>query len=217
MIYTEDELREIGEWAVRHDLLIVSDDIYDHLVYNGNKAAHLASLSEDIFHHTVIINGVSKTYSMTGWRIGYAIGNEEIIGAMTSIASQATSNPTAVSQVAAAEALSGEQETAEKMRQAFEERLNTIYPKVADLPGFELKKPQGAFYLFPNIKGAMEIGGYDNVTTWVNDLLEQERVALVTGEGFGSSDSVRMSYSSSMENLEEAVVRIRRFIENSKK
>jgi aspartate/methionine/tyrosine aminotransferase len=140
MIYTEDELREIGEWAVRHDLLIVSDDIYDHLVYNGNKAAHLASLSEDIFHHTVIINGVSKTYSMTGWRIGYAIGNEEIIGAMTSIASQATSNPTAVSQVAAAEALSGEQETAEKMRQAFEERLNTIYPKVADLPGFELKK-----------------------------------------------------------------------------
>lgn len=217
MIYTEDELREIGEWAVRHDLLIVSDDIYDHLVYNGNKAAHLASLSEDIFHHTVIINGVSKTYSMTGWRIGYAIGNEEIIGAMTSIASQATSNPTAVSQVAAAEALSGEQETAEKMRQAFEERLNTIYPKVADLPGFELKKPQGAFYLFPNIKGAMEIGGYDNVTTWVNDLLEQERVALVTGEGFGSSDSVRMIYSYSMENLEEAVVRIRHFIENSKK
>ena len=165
----------------------------------------------------MIINGVSKTYSMTGWRIGYAIGNAEIIGGMTSIASQATSNPTAVSQVAAVEALIGEQETAEKMRQAFEERLNTIYPKVADLPGFNLKKPQGAFYLFPNIKEAMEMGGYDNVTTWVNDLLEQEQVALVTGEGFGSSDSVRMSYSASMEDLEEAVVRIRRFIENSKK
>ncbi|MFC4770921.1 pyridoxal phosphate-dependent aminotransferase [Enterococcus hermanniensis] len=217
MIYTEAELRAIGEWAVRHDLLIISDDIYDHLVYNGNEAPHIASLSDEIFHHTVIINGVSKTYSMTGWRIGYAVGNPEIIGGMTSIASQATSNPAAVSQAAAVEALIGQQETAEAMRQAFEERLNTIYPKVAALPGFELKKPQGTFYLFPNIAGAMKMGGYDNVTTWVNDLLEQERVALVTGEGFGSPESVRMSYSTSLEDLEEAVVRIRRFIENSQK
>lgn len=216
-IYTEEELREIGEWAVRHEVLIVSDDIYDHLVYNGNEVTHLASLSDEIFQNTVIINGVSKTYSMTGWRIGYAIGNPEIIRGMTSIASQSTSNPTSVSQIAAIEALTGEQEMAEKMRQAFEERLNNIYPKVAALPGVKLKKPQGAFYLFPNIKGAMEMGGYDNVTTWVNDLLEQEHVALVTGEGFGSSDCVRMSYSASMEDLEEAVVRIRRFIENSKK
>lgn len=216
-IYTEEELREIGEWAVRHEVLIVSDDIYDHLVYNGNEVTHLASLSDEIFQNTVIINGVSKTYSMTGWRIGYAMGNPEIIRGMTSIASQSTSNPTSVSQIAAIEALTGEQEMAEKMRQAFEERLNNIYPKVAALPGVKLKKPQGAFYLFPNIKGAMEMGGYDNVTTWVNDLLEQEHVALVTGEGFGSSDCVRMSYSASMEDLEEAVVRIRRFIENSKK
>lgn len=216
-IYTEEELREIGEWAVRHGVLIVSDDIYDHLVYNGNEVTHLASLSDEIFQNTVIINGVSKTYSMTGWRIGYAIGNPEIIRGMTSIASQSTSNPTSVSQIAAIEALTGDQEMAEKMRQAFEERLNNIYPKVAALPGVKLKKPQGAFYLFPNIKGAMEMGGYDNVTTWVNDLLEQEHVALVTGEGFGSSDCVRMSYSASMEDLEEAVVRIRRFIENSKK
>ncbi|WP_407854898.1 pyridoxal phosphate-dependent aminotransferase [Enterococcus hailinensis] len=217
MIYTESELRAIGDWAVRHDLLIISDDIYDHLVYNGNEAPHIAALSDEIFHHTVIINGVSKTYSMTGWRIGYAVGNSEIIGGMTSIASQATSNPAAVSQAAAVEALAGQQETAEEMRQAFEKRLNTIYPKVAALPGFKLKKPQGAFYLFPNIAEAMALGGYDNVTTWVNDLLEQERVALVTGEGFGSPDSVRMSYSASLEDLEEAVVRIRRFIENSQK
>lgn len=217
MIYTDVELQEIGEWAVLHDLLIISDDIYDHLVYNGNQATHIAALSDEIFQQTVIINGVSKTYSMTGWRIGYAIGNSKIIDGMTRIASQATSNPAAVSQVAAIEALAGEQATAEKMRQAFEERLNTIYPKVAELPGFKLKKPQGAFYLFPNIKEAMEMGGYDNVTTWVNDLLEQEQVALVTGEGFGSNDSVRMSYSASLEDLEEAVVRIRRFIENSQK
>ena len=94
MIYTKEELLEIGEWAVRHNLLIISDDIYDHLVYNGNEATHLASLSDEIFQHTVIINGVSKTYSMTGWRIGYAIGNPEIIKGMTSITSQLTRNPT---------------------------------------------------------------------------------------------------------------------------
>ena len=217
MIYTEDELRTIGEWAVEKDILIISDDIYARLVYNGKHAPYMASLSDEIAKQTIIINGVSKTFSMTGWRIGYAIGNAEIIKGMSDIVSQSTSNPTAVSQVAALEALLGDQSTVREMRIAFEERLNTIYPKVAALPGFELKKPQGAFYLFPNIKGAMELGGYDNVTTWVNDLLEQEHVALVTGEGFGAPENVRMSYSSSMEDLEEAVVRIRRFIENSQK
>lgn len=217
MIYTEAELRAIGEWAVAHELVIVADDIYDHLVYNGNVAHHIASLSDEIRQQTVIINGVSKTYSMTGWRIGYAIGDKKIIAAMTSIASQSTSNPTAVSQVAAIEALTGEQTTVETMRQAFEKRLNTIYEEVAALPGFKLAKPQGAFYLFPNIKEAMELGGYTNVTTWVNDLLEQEQVALVTGEGFGAPENVRLSYSSSLEDLEEAVIRIRRFIEKSQK
>ncbi len=217
MIYTEAELRAIGEWAVAHELLIVADDIYDHLVYNGNVAHHIASLSDAIRQQTVIINGVSKTYSMTGWRIGYAIGDKKIIAAMTSIASQSTSNPTAVSQIAAIEALTGEQATVETMRQAFEKRLNTIYEEVAALPGFKLAKPQGAFYLFPNIKEAMDLGGYTNVTTWVNDLLEQEQVALVTGEGFGAPENVRLSYSSSLEDLEEAVIRIRRFIEKSQK
>lgn len=217
MIYTEDELRVIGEWAVEKDILIISDDIYARLVYNGKHAPYMASSSDEIAKQTIIINGVSKTFAMTGWRIGYAIGNAEIIKGMSDIVSQSTSNPTAVSQAAAVEALLGDQSTVRKMRIAFEERLNIIYPKVAGLPGFELKKPQGAFYLFPNIKGAMEMGGYDNVTTWVNDLLEQEHVALVTGEGFGAPENVRMSYSSSMEDLEEAVVRIRRFIENSQK
>ncbi|MBO1305102.1 pyridoxal phosphate-dependent aminotransferase [Enterococcus sp. 669A] len=217
MIYNEKELRAIGEWAVENDVLIISDDIYARLVYNGKHAPYMAAISDEIARQTIIINGVSKTFAMTGWRIGYAIGNAEIIKGMTDIVSQSTSNPTAVSQVASVEALLGDQSTVREMRIAFEERLNTIYPKVAALPGVTLKKPQGAFYLFPNVKGAMEMGGYDNVTTWVNDLLEQEHVALVTGEGFGAPENVRMSYSSSMEDLEEAVVRIRRFIENSQK
>lgn len=213
MIYSEEELRAIGNWAVANNILIIADEIYGRLVYNGNKFTPIATLSEEIRNQTLIIGGVSKTYAMTGWRIGYAIGNEIIIKAMTDIASQSTSNPTAVSQYAALEALKGEQETVESMRQAFEERLNKIYPLVAELPGVSLLKPQGAFYLFPNIKGTMDLCGYDNVTKWVDDLLEEAHVALVTGDGFGAPENVRFSYAADMETLEEAVRRIAKFIE----
>ena len=146
MIYTAEELLAIGNWAVEHDVLILADDIYGRLVYNGNKFTPISSLSEAIRKQTVVINGVSKSYSMTGWRIGYAVGEPEIIAAMSKVAGQTTSNPTTVAQYAAIEALTGSQETVEIMRQAFEERLNTIYPLLAQVPGFEVIKPQGAFY-----------------------------------------------------------------------
>lgn len=152
VIYTEEELRQIGEWAVAHNILIIADDIYGRLVYNGHRFTPIATISEAIRQQTIIINGVSKTYAMTGWRIGFAVGDEKIIQAMTQLASQSTSNPVAVSQYAAIEALTGEQSTVEDMRQAFEKRLNHIYPKVAALPGVSLIKPEGAFYLFPNVK-----------------------------------------------------------------
>ena len=152
VIYTEEELRQIGEWAVAHNILIIADDIYGRLVYNGHQFTPIATISEAIRQQTIIINGVSKTYAMTGWRIGFAVGDEKIIQAMTQLASQSTSNPVAVSQYAAIEALTGEQSTVEDMRQAFEKRLNHIYPKVAALPGVSLIKPEGAFYLFPNVK-----------------------------------------------------------------
>ncbi|WP_086331523.1 pyridoxal phosphate-dependent aminotransferase [Candidatus Enterococcus mansonii] len=213
MIYSKEELQKIGEWAVANDVLIVSDDIYGRLVYNGSTFTPIATLSEAIAKQTIIINGVSKSYAMTGWRIGYAVGNEKIIAAMNDIASQSTSNPTAVSQYAAVEALNGDQETVEIMRQAFEERLNTIYPKVAALPGFNMQKPQGAFYLFPNIKETLDICGYTDVTKWVDDLLEEAQVALVTGAGFGAPEHVRISYATDLSTLEEAVKRIAAFIE----
>ena len=214
MIYDQKELQAIGEWAVKHDILIVADDIYGRLVYNGNEFTPIATISESIHKQTIIINGVSKTYAMTGWRIGYALGNQEIIDGMITIASQSTSNSTAVSQYAAIEALTGEQDPVEEMRVAFEERLNILYPLVSNLPGVTLNKPQGAFYLFPNVKETLAMCGYENVTKWVEDLLEETGVALVTGEGFGAPENVRLSYATDLGTLEEAVRRIAQFIES---
>ncbi|EOE6405574.1 pyridoxal phosphate-dependent aminotransferase [Enterococcus hirae] len=214
MIYDQKELQAIGEWAVKHDILIVADDIYGRLVYNGNEFTPIATISEAIRKQTIIINGVSKTYAMTGWRIGYALGNQEIIDGMIAIASQSTSNSTAVSQYAAIEALTGEQDPVEEMRVAFEERLNILYPLVSNLPGVTLNKPQGAFYLFPNVKETLAMCGYENVTKWVEDLLEETGVALVTGEGFGAPENVRLSYATDLGTLEEAVRRIAQFIES---
>ena len=216
VIYTEEELRQIGEWAVAHNILIIADDIYGRLVYNGHRFTPIATISEAIRQQTIIINGVSKTYAMTGWRIGFAVGDEKIIQAMTQLASQSTSNPVAVSQYAAIEALTGEQSTVEDMRQAFEKRLNHIYPKVAALPGVSLIKPEGAFYLFPNVKKTLEICGYDNVTNWVEDLLQEAHVALVPGEGFGAPEHVRMSYATDLMTLEKAIERMNDFIEKKR-
>ncbi len=216
VIYTEEELRQIGEWAVAHNILIIADDIYGRLVYNGHRFTPIATISEAIRQQTIIINGVSKTYAMTGWRIGFAVGDEKIIQAMTQLASQSTSNPVAVSQYAAIEALTGEQSIVEDMRQAFEKRLNHIYPKVAALPGVSLIKPEGAFYLFPNVKKTLEICGYDNVTNWVEDLLQEAHVALVTGEGFGAPEHVRMSYATDLMTLEKAIERMNDFIEKKR-
>lgn len=216
VIYTEEELRQIGEWAVAHNILIIADDIYGRLVYNGHRFTPIATISEAIRQQTIIINGVSKTYAMTGWRIGFAVGDEKIIQAMTQLASQSTSNPVAISQYAAIEALTGEQSTVEDMRQAFEKRLNHIYPKVAALPGVSLIKPEGAFYLFPNVKKTLEICGYDNVTNWVEDLLQEAHVALVTGEGFGAPEHVRMSYATDLMTLEKAIERMNDFIEKKR-
>ena len=213
MIYTAEELLAIGNWAVEHDVLILADDIYGRLVYNGNKFTPISSLSEEIRKQTVVINGVSKSYSMTGWRIGYAVGEPEIISAMSKVAGQTTSNPTAVAQYAAIEALTGDQDTVENMRLAFEERLNTIYPLLAQVPGFEVVKPQGAFYLFPNVKKAMEMKGYTDVTAFTTAILEEVGVALVTGDGFGAPENVRLSYATDMDTLKEAVQRLKNFME----
>ncbi len=214
MIYTKKELEEIGEWAVENDLLILADDIYHRLVYNGAEFTAISSLSTAIRQRTTIINGVSKTFAMTGWRIGVAVGDPEIIAAMTKIASQTTSNPTAVAQYAAIEAFRGSDTAFDQMHRAFEERLNKIYNQLLEVPGFEVVKPNGAFYLFPKVTKAMELKGFSDVTAFTTAILEEAGVALVTGEGFGSPENVRLSYATSLENLEKAVQRLKDWMNN---
>ena len=212
MIYSREELEAIGNWAVEHDLLILADDIYGRLVYNGNTFTPISSISESIRQQTIVINGVAKAYAMTGWRVGYAVGNPEIIAAMGKIIGQTTSNLTTVAQYAAIEAFTGPQDTVETMRQAFEERLNTIYPLLAEVPGFEVVKPEGAFYLFPNVKKAMEMKGFTDVTEFTTAILEEVGVALVTGAGFGAPENIRLSYATDMDTLKEAVARLHTFM-----
>lgn len=216
MIYSKEELQAIGEWAVAHNILIVADDIYGRLVYGEATFTPIATISEAIRRQTIIINGVSKTYAMTGWRIGFAVGDQKLIEAMTNIASQATSNPTAVSQYAAVEALTGPQDSVEAMRVAFEDRLNRLYPLVLEIPGVTCAKPQGAFYLFPNVTETMKMCGYTDVTVFTEALLNEAHVALVTGAGFGAPDNIRISYASDWDTLEEAVNRIKAFVEKKR-
>ena len=217
MIYSKQQLKEIGEWAVAHDILIIADDIYGRLVYGEETFTPIVSLSEKIKEQTIIINGVSKTYAMTGWRIGFAVGNQTIINAMIDIASQATSNPTAVSQYAAVEALVGDQTKVEEMRQAFEIRRNTMFEALQEIPGFDVLLPAGAFYFFPNVQQTLELCGYTDVDDFVDDLLYEANVAVVTGKAFGAAQHIRLSYAADQQTLDEAVARIKKFVEKKQK
>jgi aspartate aminotransferase len=212
MVYSREELEELGKVCLEHDILIVSDEIYEKLLYDGNKHISIAQLSPELKEQTIIINGVSKSHSMTGWRIGYAVGNQTIISAMTNLASHSTSNPTSISQYATIAAYQGSQEDVEIMRQAFEDRLNIIFEKLNKIPGFYCLKPQGAFYLFPKAIDAAKMAGFSDVDSFVKALLEEEKVALVPGSGFGADDYVRLSYATSLELLEKAVDRISRYM-----
>lgn len=214
MIYSKEELRAIGEWAVKNQVLIVADDIYGRLIYGDNQFTSMAMLTPEIRENTIVINGVSKTYAMTGWRIGFAVGNEEIIQGMIRLASQSTSNPTAVSQYAAVEALNGSQDSVEAMRIVFEERLNRLYPLLTQIPGFKVQKPQAAFYFFINISETLQKCGYQEATSFVEDLLNVAHVAVVTGAGFGMDQYIRISYATDWETLEKSAQRIKAFVES---
>ncbi|SFA50050.1 L-aspartate aminotransferase apoenzyme [Anoxybacillus pushchinoensis] len=215
VIYTKEELQALGEVCLAHDVLIVSDEIYEKLIYGGHEHISIAQLSPELKKQTIIINGVSKSHSMTGWRIGYAAGDADVIRAMTDLASHSTSNPTSIAQYAAIAAYSGPQEPVEQMRQAFEERLNIIYHRLIQIPGFSCVKPQGAFYLFPNAKEAATMIGYESVDAFVEALLEEAKVALVPGSGFGAPNNVRLSYATSLDLLHEALDRIDTFMKEN--
>lgn len=212
VIYSAGELKALGEVCLKHDVLIVSDEIYEKLVYDGATHTSIAELSPELKEQTIIINGVSKSHSMTGWRIGYAAGNVDIIKAMTNLASHSTSNPTSIAQYGTIAAYEGSQEPVEMMRTAFEQRLTIIYKKLVQLPGFSCVKPQGAFYLFPNVSEAVKMTGFSTVDDWVEAILEEEKVALVPGSGFGAPDNVRLSYATSLDLVEKAIERIEQFM-----
>ncbi|BAB05414.1 pyridoxal phosphate-dependent aminotransferase [Halalkalibacterium halodurans] len=212
-LYTQEELAALGEVCLKHNVLIISDEIYEKLVYDGAKHTSVAEISPQLKENTVVINGVSKSHSMTGWRIGYAAGPEALIQAMTNLASHSTSNPTTSAQYGAIAAYTEDDGSVEKMRVAFEERLHTIYDKLVAIPGVSCVKPKGAFYLFPNVEEAAALTGHETVDDFVKVLLEEEKVALVPGSGFGAPDNVRLSYATSLELLEAAIDRIFRFVE----
>ncbi|MDP4083849.1 MAG: pyridoxal phosphate-dependent aminotransferase [Bacillota bacterium] len=214
VIYSETELRELGNVCLKNNILIISDEIYEKLIYGSQQHVSIAQLSPELKEQTIVINGVSKSHSMTGWRIGYAAGNKNIIEAMTNLASHSTSNPTTTSQYASIAAYNGSQEPVEEMRQAFEKRLEIIYEKLIAIPGFTCVKPQGAFYLYPNVKAAATSAGFQDVDAFVEALLVDAKVAVVPGSGFGTPDNIRLSYATSLELLEEAVRRIHQFVES---
>lgn len=212
MIYTKEELEAIADVAKRHDLWIISDEIYEKLMYGGNEHVSIAQLSQDAYDRTFVVNGVSKSHAMTGWRIGYVAGPAEAVKAMTNIASHSTSNPTTPSQYAAIEAYNGDQQVVEEMRADFERRLDVVYPKLSAVPGFRVLYPEGAFYLLPDVSEAMKKTGFDTVDVFAKALLEEAKVAVIPGSGFGSKTTIRLSYATSLEALEEAIERIDAFV-----
>lgn len=213
MVYSRDELEALGRVCLEHGLVIISDEIYEHLIYGDEPHVSVAGLGQDFYKQTIVINGVSKTYSMTGWRIGYAAGNADVIQAMTGLSSHSTSNPTSIAQYAALAALTGSQEPVYEMKKAFEKRRDYILQRIEKIEGLRCLKPQGAFYAFVNVRDVVDASKrFRDVDEWVKGLLEEELVAVVPGSGFGSPDHIRISYATSMEQLERAMDRIERFV-----
>ena len=214
LVFSRAELTAIVNWAVEHDVLVIADEIYEKLLYNGNEFTSVLELDDANMDHVVLINGVSKAYSMTGWRIGYAAGPQTIMAKMGVVLGHAASNPAAVSQYAAIEAFSGDQSSVETMRQGFEARLNELYPLIERLPGFKMPagKPAGAFYLFPDITEALRLTGYADAPAFVTAVLLEAHVGLVPGEAFGMPGCLRLSYATDIDSLREAHRRLQKFM-----
>ncbi|MFN3160264.1 MAG: pyridoxal phosphate-dependent aminotransferase [Rubinisphaera brasiliensis] len=212
-------LREIGELAVEKDLYVLSDEIYDKLLYPGATTQCFMTLSEEIAKRTIIINGVSKAYAMTGWRIGWTIGDPALIKAINKLQSQQTSNPCSISQYAAIAALTGPQECVGEMLQEFEKRRQYVVGRIKDLPNVSFVEPGGAFYVFFNVSKhfGRELPGGVTVkdsTEFCTALLEQAQVALVTGDAFGAPGFVRLSFATDMKTLEAGLDRLSEFLKN---
>lgn len=216
MMYSREELEVIADLCVRNDLYVIDDEIYYSLVYDNKKFVSLASLGEEIKERTILVNGVSKSYAMTGWRIGYACASEPVATVMANYVSHSTGSPCAVSQKAALAALNGSQEKVETMRQAFEARRNAMVEGMNAIPGVSCIMPEGAFYVMMNLKDILGKTLHGVKVETADDFaalfLKKGLVAVVPGTGFGAPGFVRWSYAASMENIQEGLRRLRNFL-----
>ncbi len=211
-VYTENELAALVEIAMEDDLMILSDEIYEKIVYDGVKHFSIASMSKKVYEHTITINGFSKTYAMTGWRLGYLAAPDPIAKAVEAIQSHATSNPTSFAQKGAVAALRESQDCVGEMVKAFTERRKALYDGLTSIDGIKCVKPMGAFYMLPDISAF----GMTS-TQFAEALLEQALVATVPGVAFGDDRTIRMSYACSMENITKGISRIKDFCARLKK
>ncbi|MCZ2859386.1 pyridoxal phosphate-dependent aminotransferase [Blastococcus sp. VKM Ac-2987] len=215
-VYPLEQVEEIGRWAVEHGLWVLTDEIYEHLTYGGATAPSMPVVVPELADRCVVVNGVAKTYAMTGWRVGWIVGPADVVKAATNLQSHATSNVANVSQAAAVAALNGDLSAVATMREAFDRRRQTIVSMLRDIPGIACPEPQGAFYVYPSVKGLLgrPIAGRTAQTSveLAELILEEAEVAVVPGEAFGTPGYVRMSYALGDDDLVEGVTRMQRLL-----
>ena len=212
-VYSRAQIEALAEVVVANDLLVVSDDIYRQLIYGGAEYISIAAVGPEVAQRTILVDGVSKTYAMTGWRIGYTAGPLPLIKAMAKIQGQSTSNPTHIAQIATLAALTGPQDCVATMRKAFDDRRKRMVELLRAIPGVKCREPKGAFYAFPDVsayvgKKTPEGSILDDDVQLCDWLVEVGKVAVVPGSGFGAPGFVRLSYATSMKNIEEGVARL---------
>lgn len=208
-VYSEAKLRELAELAVKHDFWIIADEIYEKLIYDGEKHFSIASISQEVWEHTLTVNGMSKAYAMTGWRLGYVAGPEEAINGIVKLQSQVTSNADAIAQYASVEALTGPQETIDFMVGKFDERRKYLVERLNAMPGVSCQLPKGAFYALPDVSGLIGKSYNDKILNNAIDvtafLLEAAHIAVVPGDAFYIPNHIRIAYSNSLENIKKAM------------
>lgn len=216
-VYTKKELMDISNWAVENNIFVISDEIYEKLIYDEEDHVSISSFNQDIKDLTILINGVSKAYAMTGWRIGYAAAHKDIIKVMGNLQSHATSNPSSISQYASVEAIKGNQESVEEMQNSFLQRRNYMVETINNIKGLSCNTPQGAFYLmvnFSELLGKTVQGMKINSSLdFANLLLDKGKVAVVPGIAFGEDKYIRLSYATSLDNIKEGLKRIKAILE----
>lgn len=213
-VYSREELKALGDVLAKHpNIIIASDDMYEHILLSDMPFTNILQVCPELTDRTVVMNGVSKAYSMTGWRIGYAGGPVDLIAAMRKVQSQSTSNPCSISQYASVEALNGSQDCIQVMLTEFKKRHEFVVERINQIPGFKCIPADGAFYAFMDVKEAIKMKGFESDADFATAILEQVDVAAVPGSGFGSEGYLRISFATSMENLVEALDRIDSFMQ----